>query len=240
MTSASTLARRARAEKNPRKAKKLRAEAAKLRREEREAKAFQASTVAELNSMKNEKRAQMLKRVKKRKARKPGKAASKTIKGLNQALEHAKRFGLENGGWRAVDNAARAASPDAMPLAQLQQERPGKGEIVGGELARKAEEIAKLARKKGGIDAIQKALEALAFNRRHEATREMTERMNTVAKDSNKRWGDAIVTGFMARCLGMEAANGRGLPDYVVVDGVTLARVVDALTDAGYTAQGKR
>lgn len=52
MTSASTLARRARAEKDPKKAKRLRQQAAKLRREARQSAAYAASKAAELRKSK--------------------------------------------------------------------------------------------------------------------------------------------------------------------------------------------
>lgn len=189
--SASTLARRAQAAKNPKEAKRLRAEAAKMRREEREAKKFQGSTIA--------------------------------------ALDHPKGI-----------NRNRAASVDSMPLTLANAEQPGHGEIVGGRLAHRADVIAKMARQKGGVDAIQQILSTIEDQARYEGGRAAEDRVQKVAQVSNEQWRKNIVTGFMARMQGLEQMSRNGLPDVVIIDGVTLARVVDALAAAGYSASGKR
>lgn len=219
--SASTLARRASKTKNPVLAKRLRAQAAKLRRDERANKELHEAMRGVMPA-----------------ALKPGR--NKIIKGLQQAVETVKGFSHQNGGWvpmpdEAANDSARAASVDSMPLT----EQPGKGEVVGGYLAALAGQIAKLARKKGGIDEIQGRLMVLEAQTRHDAKVDANERVQKAAQQANEQWRENIVTGFLARCAALEQMH-RGLPDTVVVDGMTLARVIDALHGAGYTARGKR
>jgi hypothetical protein len=63
------------------------------------------------------------------------------------------------------------------------------------------------------------------------------EGMEAVSQNT-KGWGIAIVSAFVAKCETMEKLN-KGMPRTAIVDGLTLARIVDALRDAGYTADGK-
>jgi len=162
-------------------------------------------------------------------AKKPRPAAKQPIEDFEKALAaeiNQAMFG---------DNAASVDSMPLMPGA----EQPGRGEIVGGYLAHKANELAKIARKKGGVDAIQAQLRMLEAEARHQAACDANARVQKVAQEANERWRENIVTGFMARMAGLERMHRNGLPDAIVVDGVTLARVCDALAAAGYSATGK-
>lgn len=238
MTSPSTLLRAAKKAKTAKEAKRLRTLAANMRRDQRAAKAFQGSTIAELDGQKR----------KHRPMTGLGAEREKIIQRINRTIAQGKYPGIVAGlnpVYMQTDeaandsNAARAASPDSMPLMQLTQQ-PGHGEIVGGYLAALAANIAKMARKKGGVDAIQAQLKRLEMEINNSAMSAANQRVQKTAQSANEQWRENIVTGFMARMAGLERMHRNGLPDTVIVDGVTLARVVDALHAAGYTSTGKR
>lgn len=208
MTSASTLSSRARAEKNPKKAKALRAQAAKLRRDEREAKTAGSG--------------------------------AKIIKGLSQALEAVQA----PGGWRAVkqgETVMMSHDEAASDSYAARHGAPGKGEIVGGALARKAEEMAKLARKSGGVDTIQTMLAQLESQARYEAVREAEQRFSKERLAVREAVRDKIVCGFIAEVETVQKAKS-GLPPSQtwLVNAFTIVNLIDALNAAGYTAHGKR
>lgn len=155
-----------------------------------------------------------------RDARKP-RPAEKIVKGLNQALEMA-RAGINQD---LYGDKARAASPDSWSLT------PGHGEIVGGKLARKADEITKLARGKHGADAVQKELSEL------ERRAQSNGFLDGVTAE-HKAWRNALVSSFVAAADAMEKANGGRLPPVVSVPGLTLSCLLSALSDAGFTEHG--
>jgi hypothetical protein len=206
--SASTLARRAQAAKNPKEAKRLRAQAAKMRRE------------ARMKGLPD--REKIIARVK---------------SGLDAATRHLGNVNLVRAA--SVDHTSLITGSGGTLGAGVSGERPGHGEIVGGRIAAIADSFAKLARKKGGIDAIQQQLSSFEANARYEGSAAAEERTRKAARESNEQWRKNIVSGFMARMHALETMY-RGLPDTVIVDGVTLARVVDALAAAGYMPTGKR
>ena len=73
---------------------------------------------------------------------------------------------------------------------------------------------------------------------RHEAVGKSTDERHEQVKTNDKAWGIAIVCALIAKCETLEKVH-RSIPKTVIVDGLTLARVVDALRDAGYTSEGK-
>ena len=214
MTSSSTLARRARAEKDPRKAAMLRKRAAKLRREERSAAKMTGLGAAEIKRIVDKTQ--------------PGKSRM-----LADQMEHAIKTGKHSGIVVGLDpklmqiggNAERAASVDSMPLVR----KPWYEEEA--EIAR----LAALAKKPDAFKA--QFLGMIASSRFDGRTKALVERDGEAA-ESNKRWAINFVSGFLARMNAEAKANGGPLPRAVVVDGVTMARVVDALEKAGYTPDG--
>lgn len=116
---------------------------------------------------------------------------------------------------------------------------PGHGEIVGGAEYQFAEEIAKLARKKGGKDAIQK-LVTLRIARARAEGQNIAERGRTELMQIQH---EAVTDKAVCSAIGafeqqMKLFNG--LPPSVVMSSYTICRMLDALNRAGYTADGKK
>lgn len=117
---------------------------------------------------------------------------------------------------------------------------PGHGEIVGGADAQTAERIVKLARRKGGTDAVQNEIIALRQIARHDgcvaADKNGLQRLIQVQETIAER----IVCGFIAE-FDDATKLFRGLPPDMVwsINSFTLTKIVDALNKAGYRAAGK-
>jgi hypothetical protein len=187
MTSASTLSRRARAEKNPTKAKKLRAKAAALRRKARMEHAIKTGQ------------------------------HSGIVVGLNPI--HMERDEAAND-----SNAARAASVDHLPL-------------VRKPWYETEEQIAELLGKAKKPEEFKRELANMLASSRFDGRTKALQERDGEAAEINKTWRINIVAAFIAKAEAMEKMH-RGLPRTIVVDGMTAARIVDALRDAGYTAEG--
>lgn len=120
---------------------------------------------------------------------------------------------------------------NAQPMMGTQA--PGHGEIVGGVLSRKADEIAKLARKKGGVDEIQRELGHLTATATYEG-RVAAERMHSAnIKAIHEAHTDKVVNAALATLM-TDPRFRDGFPGAVTISGYTLARIVDALNRAGY------
>lgn len=120
---------------------------------------------------------------------------------------------------------------------QAREKQPGRGEIVGGEMHKLAEEIATLARKKGGKDEIQSKLMMATATAAYEGERKADKRHMQNVKDIHEAHTDKVVCGFIAT---FEATEQRtGMLPAVNVSAYTMALIVDALNRAGYTAKGK-
>ena len=121
------------------------------------------------------------------------------------------------------------------------RDQPGRGEIVGGELARKADEIAKLAKKRGGTDAIQTMLTSIEAIARHEGEMKAEREAVRIRAAYHRAMDDKIVCAFIALVDDAQRSL-RGLPPEMVwsLDALTLTKIVDALNEAGYTAKGRR
>jgi len=103
----------------------------------------------------------------------------------------------------------------------------------------RAEEIATLARSKGGgYEEIVRRFEC--WNRIAELNgrKEGEESNAAVVANLIKQQNINVVAGFLATINGAAAANRGPLPRSMVISGYVLARVVDALTQAGYTEDG--
>lgn len=231
--SASTLARQAAKTKNPKEAKRLRAAAAKLRREAREATSYEVSKQAELSKLVRAGRRS------RKKAAKP-RPAAKIEAGLKQALELAKnqtrREMLDNVSKKTAselnqalygDNAQRAASPDSMPLS-----------LTGIPWYQREEEVIKLMKAAKKPEEFKRELSNMIHASRYDGRLKVLGEQADAMSESNKRWAISIVAGFIARMNAEAKANGGPLPRSIIVDGATMARVVDALEKAGYTPDG--
>jgi hypothetical protein len=103
----------------------------------------------------------------------------------------------------------------------------------------RAEEITKLARSKGGAkEEIVKRLACWGRIAEVEARKEAEVANMDSIKMLTKQMHINVVASFLAQVNGMAAANRGPLPRSMVVSGYTLARVVDALNQAGYTEDG--
>jgi hypothetical protein len=117
---------------------------------------------------------------------------------------------------------------------------PGRGEIVGGEASQLAEKIVKLARKRGGTDAIQNELKQLAAHAEWSANDTAQRRAKDIAQLARERNDEQIVGAFLAQITGEGIQNSGPLPPTIVVSGLLAAKVADALRAAGYTDNGRR
>lgn len=103
----------------------------------------------------------------------------------------------------------------------------------------RAEEITKLARSKTGTqDEISRRL--ACWNRIAELNgrKDAEESHAAVVQNLLKQQGINTVASFLCAANGAAKANGGPLPRSMVVSGYVLAKVVDALTQAGYTEDG--
>jgi hypothetical protein len=123
----------------------------------------------------------------------------------------------------------------------MQGEVPGHGEIIGGAEHQFAEEIAKLARKKGGKDAIQN----LITNRIATARAEVQNSESDVARkrliELRERIDEQIVCSWLAEVDALQTMS-RGIPPDTVfqIGSLTVVKIVDALNRAGYTNGGRK
>lgn len=118
--------------------------------------------------------------------------------------------------------------------------QPGRGEIVGGVFSQQADRIANLARKKGGTDAIQNELAALAASSKYEGSVETDKNATKRLIETQQILADRVVCGFIAEVD--HAINfHRGLPPGMtwLLNSFTVVKIVDALNKAGYSATGR-
>lgn len=148
----------------------------------------------------------------------------------------------------AITEAAANLGPRSLADARgVQQEtaqglnaeyRPGRGELVGGVDAQTAERIVKLARKKGGTDAVQNEVMSLRqiahCDGSNAADRRATERLIQVQQII----ADRIVCGFVAE-VDARQRNGLAPADTFTLNSFTIVKIVDALNKAGYKGTGK-
>lgn len=117
---------------------------------------------------------------------------------------------------------------------------PGQGDVVGGEISKLADELAKMARKKGGTDAIQNKLLAIRATAHYEGCVEADTAGTKRLVEVQQIMADRIVCGFLAE---MEHTMNfhRGFPPGMVhvIDAFTITKIIDALNKAGYRSTGK-
>lgn len=120
-------------------------------------------------------------------------------------------------------------------------ETPGHGEIVGGEMSRKADEIIKLARSKlpNLADEVQSKLALLESTARYEGECRADKQHMHEVKAIHEATTDKIVCAALAVFEADMRSNG-GLPSAVTISGYTLARMIDALNRVGYSGKGKK
>jgi hypothetical protein len=111
--------------------------------------------------------------------------------------------------------------------------RPGHGEIVGGAEHQFAEEIAKLARKKGGKDAIQNLITNRIAIARAEGQSLAERGRSELSQKAHEVHCDKVVRSALATWEIASKLNG-GLPAALVVSGYTIARMIDVLNRHGY------
>ena len=110
---------------------------------------------------------------------------------------------------------------------------PGHGEIVGGAEHQFAEEIAKLARKKGGKDAIQNMVTERIAVARAEGQQLAERGRLELSQKTHEAHCDKVVKSALATWDLAEKINV-GLPASMVVSGYTIARIIDVLNRHGY------
>jgi hypothetical protein len=118
-------------------------------------------------------------------------------------------------------------------------EMPGQGEIVGGEISRLADSIAKMARQKGGKDRIEMELKRIERMAEYQGERCADERHTKNVQHMSEAITDKIVCSAIAT-LEAQMNTQRGLPPALFMSAYTICRMLDALGRAGYTAEGKK
>lgn len=217
MTSASTLIRRAGKAKTKAEATRLRAQAAKLRREARNEKRWErvpATGVGEDPKVRmpppNKPRPM---------TGLPNK--NKILKGLEQALNQARGDKQAMHFEHRAEQGWTPVQPE--PLVSLDR----------------AEALMKLARSKNTEAVVlQSELCRMAANAQYEAKQEAQEAHRKALIHNNEQHHINVVCAFVAAAEGLALSNGGPMPATAVIAGYTLARVVDALQKAGYSADG--
>lgn len=117
---------------------------------------------------------------------------------------------------------------------------PGQGELVGGEISKLADELVKLARKKGGTDAVQNKLLAIRATAHYAGCVETDTAATKRLIDVQQVMADRIVCGFLAE-VDCAMQQYRGLPPAMVwnLNSYTVTKIIDALNKAGYRSTGK-
>lgn len=211
--SASTLVRRASKTKDQKVAKRLRSLAAKARREER-AKKVRGVTKASFDKHV----AAFAREDRKREERR---AANKA------ALSGGQTVGNGNGGGAIV------AEQSTDKEWRLQPPVPHVGD---GEM----DLLRMLAKKKSDPHGeFPHEIRMMVNRNRAEASRIALQGSGEAAQRQMEAQRINVVCAFLAEMEGVAALNKGPLPRCVMIAGYTLARVVDALRQAGYTAEGK-
>lgn len=215
MTSASTLIRKA-AKAKPAEAKRLRAQAAKLRREAREAKkpgpnlGIQANRPARGAIIGGDPNVKMPPPNHAKNALYVGREAANDGQDTTMRFEHSAEHG-----WRTP------VPPE--PLVHMIH----------------AEGLLKQARRKDATaEQIHETLIQIGRGVQYKARAEADVRHIEALKQVHEANAINVVCAFVAAAEGWARSNGGPMPATAVIAGHTLARVVDALKNAGYSADG--
>lgn len=264
MTSASTLSRRARkleAEGKTDSAKRLRTNAAKMRRDAREQAASKKAAAKKARRKKTPANkivaGKTMENARKRIAKKAPKEKHKILSALEQVLERTLGEAVTTGqgamfaginqdtatgerrwGIRPVP-AAQLLGGDNSPNAIADVERI--------ELEKRVDDIIRMAKAKKpdalGISPRDQILSTLMMTKAigdFEGARRNDEQARAMRKRANLNTRDAVVCGFLAevndamRTTGLQPGGVWTLNNFVV------ARIVDALNDAGYKPDGRK
>lgn len=221
MTSASTLIRRARKAKSPREAKRLRTMAAKLRRAARD-KAASKKAPAKRST-----------KSKKKPAKRRTRAKVSIANGLKEAIMRG-----ESGDWKVRREGnkllATLQGGDTQGLATT-----GVAGLIDGDGIEMMRALAQHEYKPGEIDQFAIGLRARLVDAKVTGGRQADEINTNLLKTVHEVNRINVVSAFMAEMDGVQKLNGGPLPPSMMVSGYTLARVYDALRDAGYTTEGK-
>jgi hypothetical protein len=102
-----------------------------------------------------------------------------------------------------------------------------------------AENLMKVARHKNtSPEAFQSELLRIAANAKYEAKKEAQDEHRKAIIRNNEQHHINAVCAFIAELEGLSRENGGPMPQAVVLSGYTVARVIDALKKAGYSAEG--
>ncbi len=143
---------------------------------------------------------------------------------------------------RQADNQSDTPNRGFSTVTGVDGGAPGRGEIIGGAEHQFAEEIAKLARKKGGKDAIQNLITERIAIARAEGARLVQRDVADKLIAQRKRIDEQIVCGWVTEVLDMKRYDGGALDENstLMVAPHIVERLLNALTEAGYTPTGRR
>lgn len=223
MTSPSTLARKAAKTKNPVEAKKLRVKAALLRRQAR-AKAAQGRNV--IQSLHEKRQASFKQR--------QAVPRDQNTTGLLPAGRNKIYPGFKA---ELIKNAKAEVAQSPVHFAH----NPTTGWAPVDPVAVLAENLRKLARGKSEQQAAEFgiALRAKLVDAKVTGKKEAEEANLATLKTVYETNRINVVCAFLSEMEGLASIGNGPLPKVVMVSGFTLARVIDALRDAGYSSEGK-
>lgn len=125
---------------------------------------------------------------------------------------------------------------------QARQTTPGHGEIIGGAEHQFAGEIAKLARKKGGKDAIQNQITERIAQARAQGEELGRRHVLKTQVDWQRQMDAQIIGGFLAEIAQMKRLDGGMLnaAGTIITAPLVMEKIYSALVEAGYMPGGRR
>lgn len=109
---------------------------------------------------------------------------------------------------------------------------------IGARVDFETRTIMETARKKDGHNKIKQRLYLLRADAAHDVQKQMHEEHSDRIKEINNIHAIDTVSSFMAIVEAAGRLNGGPLPPAMVIGGRVVAKVYDALREAGYTANG--
>lgn len=147
-------------------------------------------------------------------------------------------------GKRVVVATKLAPSAKAEVIATIREDWAKAGGTVAGMASSsnviRVKTLLTTARGKLGVEGAARDLEKM-LSERYDAGLSNT-RYDTEQRIRTQRvmMDDRIVSAFIARMQFTEAATGTGLPEAIVMSGLEVAKIMDALRSAGYSPKGRQ
>lgn len=162
-----------------------------------------------------------------RKAHKKGKRVVLTVGSNGQGASGGGNSGdaamvatHENGKWTV----------ESMKQAEFEQSRPN---VI------KVRALLTTARGKLGVEGAARDLGGIIENAKIEGHQDAHKAADARVRALRSMLDDRIVCAFIARMQAMEASSSNGIPEAVILSGLDVVKIMDALRSAGYSARGR-